>query len=271
MSLEELTDGKIMLHKGREFFYVEKEISGLEEAGEVLPAYIEKIDINILKNKLHLFNGNGETDLFFFDIETYGRGNNAPVISISYSSGINPKKVSCIFARDFTEEKFILDYFCNKVFPMDKKILTYNGSFDFSRMNMRNFNNGIIIVGYKHGNLSQIANSKHFDLYLKLARPCWKKELPKLRLEVVEKHKLKLFRKDDLPGKKIMPAYYEYVYGKEKDRYLTDPETEKRKVVRGRKIPPEKTEEKMKRLINHNLIDVASLPAILGKYCEENK
>jgi uncharacterized protein YprB with RNaseH-like and TPR domain len=268
MSLEELTGGKVRKYKKGEFLLVEKELKELGKEGEILLNHINSVDVNFLSNQFSLSKKEREKNFFFFDIETYGRATSKPIISISFAEGFPFGKISCAFARDFSEEKQVIEYFYNAI-PSSSYVLTYNGGFDLSRSSSRALANGIIFKNHSHGDIKSLVNSKHFDLYYGLAKPAWGGDTTDLKLSSIEKLKLDLFREGDLSGARIPSAYHEYVYGRKRDTFSTDPGSGKKKRIRGKEVPQEFSEKKMGELIRHNLLDVASLAGILGKYCSE--
>ncbi|MCA8957433.1 MAG: ribonuclease H-like domain-containing protein [Planctomycetes bacterium] len=57
---------------------------------------------------------------------------------------------------------------------------------------------------------SRVLSSRHLDLYY-LARRAWRTELPNVRLQTVERHRLGVQRCDDLPGSAAPVAFFDWL------------------------------------------------------------
>lgn len=246
-------------------------------------------------------------DMLFWDIETGGFDFSSPIISLALAhmhKGSDPT-LQCLLARDPTEEKPMLRYFLDMLSSYEA-FFSYNGkSFDAPRVQERAIHNGLYDINRKQ--LKDLLNrhngqEKHLDLY-HLGRQRGRIYLNDGQLQSLEKVLFQFVRRGDVESKEIPRVYYEYVYGRErrtkqaranevlwaacrKDAETTSgvvSEEQRRDYAarlyeehggtfkdvhyRGEIIDEEERKNDMARLINHNLLDAASLVAVLCYLC----
>lgn len=171
-------------------------------------------------------------DFKFMDIETLGLSN-VPIILIGVGEIKNNNIISTqYFLRNPGEEISILDAYTSHL-DDDSVHVTFNGkTFDIpfikNRLNYHRMKNNI--------------NRAHIDL-MYYSKYMWGEKLPNCKLQTIEKYKLGLERKDDVPGKYIPDYYNTYL-----DRGNIGP-----------MIP----------IIKHNRQDIVSLADFLIKMYEE--
>ena len=138
----------------------------------------------------------------FLDLETCGfAGSPIFLIGLVYSDG-GRLVVDQLLARDYTEERAILDTLWRIAAGHDV-LVTFNGkSFDWPMVRDRTF--------FHRLNDGGSEPAVHFDL-LHHARRKWKRVLPNCRLQTLERYVCGRLRRGDIPGSQIPAAYHQYV------------------------------------------------------------
>jgi len=144
-----------------------------------------------------------ETDpdrLLFMDLETTGlHGRPAFLIGLMRYDG-EDLLISQLFARDYAEEKAILEAAGASVAEAGM-LVTFNGkAFDVPFLRDR-------MVYHR---LRPVEGGAHFDL-LHHSRRRWRGRLPNCRLQTLEQHLCRRLRTDDIPGDLIPQRYHDYV------------------------------------------------------------
>lgn len=166
----------------------------------------------------------------FLDTETTGLHGGAGTVVFNIGMGRltdDGVVVEQTFLRDFGEELAMLCHVAERLreFPL---LVTFVGkSFDRHRIAAR------MAV---HKVQSSVLTPLHLDLY-HLARRAFGRELPDVRLGTVERHRLGVFRDDDLPGSEAPAAFLDW--------------------IRDGRGPVD-------RVLEHNRLDVLSLVALLA-------
>jgi uncharacterized protein YprB with RNaseH-like and TPR domain len=184
-----------------------------------------------------------------------------PVFLIGSCNLTDGIEVKCLFARDYSEERTIIRYFLDTLSQYDI-VMTYNGKrFDLKRLSTRATLNGITLANQNHLSLIDFLGNRHIDLFALLRQ---RASFPggRCRLQDFERYCLGYIRRGDLHGEQIPDAYYEYVYGREKDSY-----DEQGIRVRGKPVGEQDAIEKIDRVLAHNMQDTLVLPAVLIYLC----
>ncbi len=183
-------ESSLIIHREGEGFWngtqeFVKKIEGLSLAAEQNPEWL---------------NLRFPEELAFFDIETCGFSG-VPLFLIGLCYVRDSKVyVTQFFARDYSEERSVLKCFWDFL-PNFKMLVSYNGkAFDWPFIEERSY----------YWQLNPAYEPIHVDL-LHYARKHWKKNLPNVKLQTLEKAFLKRHRVGDLPGSQIPAAYKEYV------------------------------------------------------------
>ena len=182
--------------------------------------------LNELHKDLQAFYSAEAAKVVYLDIETCGL-TSTPVflIGLMYYSG-NNFILEQLFARDYTEEAPLLIYL-EQLFREYNMLVSFNGkTFDYPYLTERGLINGILLN----------REMPHLDL-LHESRRRWKDHLPNCKLSTIERHILKRFRTDDIPGEQIPEAYHDF--------------------VRTGRI------NRVKQIIHHNLFDLISMGELL--------
>ncbi|MGC4376396.1 ribonuclease H-like domain-containing protein [Fictibacillus sp. Mic-4] len=144
-------------------------------------------------------------DLLFFDTETTGlSGGSGNTIFLLGSSKIDNDevKVKQYFLPQPGSEIALYHYFLTQVNEL-KNLVTYNGkSFDWPQVKTRH----TLIRDY----VPSLPAFGHYDL-LHGARRLWKHVLPSVRLSIVEKEILGVFRENDVPGYLAPMLYFQFL------------------------------------------------------------
>jgi hypothetical protein len=137
-------------------------------------------------------------DYIFLDIETLGLFSR-PIILFGVGTVENGKlAVHQYLLRDIHEEQAALIAACGHLSGDRPALVTFNGkSFDLPYLQER-------LAYYGMGSTSRIP---HFDV-LHFSRRRWRGRFPSLRLGVLEKEILGIYRHDDIPGQ-MVPEFYE--------------------------------------------------------------
>jgi uncharacterized protein YprB with RNaseH-like and TPR domain len=135
-----------------------------------------------------------------FDLETTGLGSSPLFLIGTLTFDGNGPLVRQLFARDYTEERAVLEAFL-AIAEGRELAVSFNGkSFDVPFIKMRAAYNALACG---------LAGA-HLDL-LHAARRRWKDVLPDCRLQTLEQHVCLRARRGDIPGAMIPEAYHEYV------------------------------------------------------------
>ena len=167
----------------------------------------------------------------FLDTETTGLSGGAGTVVFMVGMGYLDGQrlvLEQVFLRSFAEEPAALTHVAERVQQFPHLVTFVGKSFDRHRLAAR------MAV---HKVRSQVLLAPHLDLYY-LARRAWRDELPDVRLQTVEKHKLGMFRKEDLPGAAAPVAFLDWITN---------------------------GSGPIDRVFEHNLLDVLSLVALLGE------
>ena len=134
------------------------------------------------------------------DLETAGlHGRPVFLIGLTRYDG-NDLVISQLFARDYAEEKAILDRTAAMIAEAGM-LVTFNGkAFDVPFLRDRMI----------YHRLRPAEGRAHFDL-LHHSRRRWRDRLPNCRLQTLEQHLCRRLRSGDIPGNLIPERYHDYV------------------------------------------------------------
>jgi len=246
MSLKDLVGGKTVSHKGGKFMLIEKPLGEMEEnpITRYIAEHRDSLTLDRIRKKFPL--EVPKKEMLFFDTETTGLSGNHTVFSVGLTHLTEGIKTSCLFARDYWEERAILQYLLD-LLPQHHAFFTYNGnSFDLpridNRLNERGLNGG--------KTLGDALNNSHIDLRHEMPRAI---KLPDYKLQTVEKLVFGMEREGDIPSSQVPKAYRDYV----KDQYDIAPKKRRPELTK-------KREERMSRVIRHNMRDTLTLVAVLA-------
>ncbi len=256
-NLTTLVGGRIIHTRNSSYLLVESAIEELNcgETREYVQNNYQKLTHYTLKEHLPSLGHMLKKNMLFCDIESAGPFASDPIISIALAHLGKSIRVSCAFARDPSENLGVLEYFKDQL-ESGTSLFTYNGnSYDLPRINNQFRAKGII--NGLPSRVEEIIQGNHYDLYplissmMKLNQKKSKLETPiKLReikrLQTITKRLFNEYREGDISGRKIPMIYQSYLDG-------------------------EPLEEDLARIINHNMIDVVDLVALLTYYCVEPK
>jgi uncharacterized protein YprB with RNaseH-like and TPR domain len=169
--------------------------------------------------------------LVFMDLETTGlHGRPVFLIGLMRYDG-HDLVISQLFARDYAEEKAILDRAAALVADATM-LVTFNGkAFDVPYLRNRMI----------YHRLPPTEGGAHFDL-LHHSRRRWRDQLPNCRLQTLEQHLCRRLRSGDIPGELIPQRYHDYV--RSRDPRLVAP------------------------VFHHNRLDLISLAELLAAVVE---
>jgi uncharacterized protein YprB with RNaseH-like and TPR domain len=201
---------------GRKFYLVEKPFESIDSGS--IQRYIQEAlpKLQILRRE-GILEKKGlpvtKKGMLFWDLETSGLGND-PIISIASAHETRNGQLvaQCCFARDYLEERSIIAHFL-RTQKHYQHVFTYNGSsFDLPRLDARIIQTGL----YNGKSLKDNLNGRHEDLYRKgismgMINP------RDAALAKLEKTLFGFAREDDIASGEIPLAYYEYVYGRERN------------------------------------------------------
>jgi uncharacterized protein YprB with RNaseH-like and TPR domain len=239
--LESYIKGTARKYRGGSFYHVERSLKEIDSGkiGEYIAKHKDYLLVKNLKRQFPDLEYIPKSRMLFFDIETCGFGSESPIISIALAHMHHGADIGleCLFARNYSEEKAILQYFLN-LLPQYEAFFSYNGkSFDGPRTKSRAIHNGLynkelkdlsgLVLdgdngnngddGHDDPNLSETANgngeSRHHDLY-HLCRQKNRLVLPDAKLKTIEKLVFGFTRSNDIASEDIPRVYYEYVYGR---------------------------------------------------------
>ncbi|PIN93910.1 hypothetical protein COU54_01200 [Candidatus Pacearchaeota archaeon CG10_big_fil_rev_8_21_14_0_10_31_24] len=248
MELEEILGNKIKIFGENQLFVVERTLDEIKHPGVIdyLNQHKSFLKKEKLEKRFHSLKQIPEKEIIFYDIETCGL-NDAPISMASFLKLNHSIKVECAFARDFLEEKTLLQHIL-KTLASANAVVTYNGSsFDLDRTTKRLRAYGLFPKNEGHTTLRTLLGHRHLDL-LTFARDLISKDpeytsLKDYSLQTVEKILFKTHREKEITGKRIPEAYRDFVSGKKDASEIAD-------------------------VIEHNLRDVVTLSALLAYFCE---
>lgn len=196
MRFEEVFPGEEIATYNGHFYLAEHSLSKLR-----LPKHSSFIRNQ--QRKKDMANVNLEKVLVI-DIETRGLAYRDPVWLIhSGQFAGDDLKVSSFFARDYGEEKPMLNYFLDFMHNF-QLFVTFNGnSFDLRRISRRSQNQGLLVNGFKYKELSDVLGEKHIDL----------KPYMRSSLQHFEKLTVGHIRRGDVQGELIPQVYHDFLYG----------------------------------------------------------
>lgn len=207
-------NGKVKRIENRSFCLIEKEADELEEK------IFHKFEKSHLIERWHnnseyklKFQKKKDTslkDLLFFDVECMSLAYEKPIFLIGTLSYDKKWRIKSFFARDYSEEKAILQYF-NEFAKGFKMLFSYNGtSFDANIMKERAYYNSVKLeLPHVHIDILPLMRS-----FKKRPETC----LPNYSLKTVEKYLFGKKREDDIEGNQIGNAYKEYVMERKDER-----------------------------------------------------
>ncbi len=142
----------------------------------------------------------GLTKSVFLDIETTGlSGSPLFLVGLLFHRGEGLRLLQ-LFARDYSEEKPLLQYL-TEVLGEFEVLVTFNGkSFDMPYIRDR----------CRYNILPFGVELHHFDLLHEYRRR-WKRILPNCRLQTLESRICYRYRAGDIPGSEIPNAYHDFV------------------------------------------------------------
>jgi uncharacterized protein YprB with RNaseH-like and TPR domain len=208
-NLESIIPGQIIKVEPGEFYMVRRELKELYSNAEVLvkrycDLFVQNIKINYgshkMDNELRKLLITTPAKAMFLDTETSGFSSN-PVflIGVMHFNGEN-FLIDQLFARDYSEETILLEYFSHFA-PMFDTVLTFNGkSFDVPFIRDR--------MIYHRKKFHWTHN--HVDI-LHHSRRRWKGELPDCKLQTLENYICNRQRVGDIPSALVPSVYQEFV------------------------------------------------------------
>jgi uncharacterized protein YprB with RNaseH-like and TPR domain len=284
MKIERIINGQIGKNKNGSYLFIRKKLSdlikvngnsndvNLIESGNLgkyfydngaklfLPSSFD-LKFPDIKNKIQKYNGK----IYFLGIETEGLAYRSPIFMISsmnYFYGQNPSsaEIEILFARDYSEEGAIL-YEANEKIRGDDLIVTHNGAtFDLRRLSHRMLHNCVpfnrelfsVEVSAKqviHDGLICLLKDGQLDT-LPYSSECLRHKIQKVNLKTIEEFIFDFKRKKDLAGEGIVKAYHNFIY---------------------REIPDKESLQQIKRIFDHNVLDVLSLASLFTYLSELRK
>ncbi len=149
----------------------------------------------------------GEFDLskcLFLDTETTGLSGGAGTIVFMVGLGFFDGEEFVLeqtFLRSYGDEPSALIHTARRLKQYPNLVTFVGKCFDRHRIAAR------MAV---HKIRSRVLTSHHLDLYY-MARRAWKSELPDVKLQTVERHKLGVHREDDMPGSEAPIAFLDWI------------------------------------------------------------
>ncbi|MEK6855825.1 MAG: ribonuclease H-like domain-containing protein [Nanoarchaeota archaeon] len=246
MSLAKLVGGRILRYHGQ------KNLEYLEVTRGTLELEHGRVPEHIRRYHLSLPREISDKEVLFVDIETCGLSFNAPINTITVGKINGELSFRTFFAPDYFAEKAIL-IACLDYLRKADAVFTYNGTtFDIKRLSKRMQLHNIFRRTEKT-NLGEMLGNKHYDLYPSMVKLLAEQNHALLdrKLQTLEKVLSKTHREEDIPGARIPEIYNAFIQGGK--------DIEERK----------KIEEDMAKVIEHNILDVASTCAVAA-YAHEN-
>lgn len=143
-------------------------------------------------------------ECLFLDTETTGLAGGAGTVVFMVGLGFfeGPEFVlEQTFLRTYADEPAALRHTALRLQDRPHLVTFVGKAFDRHRLAAR------MAV---HKLRSRVLTSRHLDLYY-MARRRWRHELPDVRLQTVERHKLGVHRVDDMPGSAAPMAFLEWI------------------------------------------------------------
>lgn len=206
--LEEVVDGQEVATSAGKFLLIDRSASQLAHCADGFVAryshYFEEAEAAISEDSAPIdfvrFVECGLTKSVFLDIETTGlSGSPLFLVGLLFHRG-NGLRLRQLFARDYSEEKPLLQYLIELLGEFDA-LVTFNGkSFDMPYIRDR----------CRYSILPFRVEIHHFDLLHEYRRR-WKRILPNCRLQTLESRICYRYRAGDIPGSEIPNAYHDFV------------------------------------------------------------
>jgi uncharacterized protein YprB with RNaseH-like and TPR domain len=218
MALEDSLGGRVREYRGGRFYSVERALSEVD-SGKMGGYIMQHKDMLLLRNIRRRFQELEQIPkekMLFFDIETCGFGPENSIISIALAHVHHKYEVQleCLLARDYREERTIIDYFLS-LLPHYEAFFSYNGkSFDAPRIESRAIQNGLF--GGKSKFLRALFNGSHHDLFL-IGKENRRLSLSDGELKTAEEFCFNYIRQNDIPSEQIPQVYFEFVYGRKRE------------------------------------------------------
>jgi len=116
MKIEDFIRGKARRYKGGGFFSVRRKLEDIDSGlmGDYIKDNRQGLFLKNIRREFSELQDVPKSKMLFFDIETCGVDpHKDPIISIAMAHmyGKSDVTVQCLFARDYSEEKTILQYF----------------------------------------------------------------------------------------------------------------------------------------------------------------
>jgi len=211
VSVEEFLPGGILRGKHGEIYVHEKLRSEVEGNTPQLVSRYRRAELAALTADLAGRAGElgrlgkiGFSKVVFLDIETTGFFSCPTFLVGTMSLSGNDFVIRQFFARDYSEEKSLIQILSKQLAQFDA-IVTFNGkAFDVPFIADRAVYHGMRTVKSRLGRLF------HFDI-LHHSRRHWRGVLPDCRLQTLELHVCRRRRVGDVPGSEIPRVYHDYV------------------------------------------------------------
>lgn len=251
MELSDVLQGKEVRHGSGSLYVVESSVDNLniKPLRSAIRAGYPHLRQEIMAQTFPsspAYRKNGESNpahlldkMLFIDIETRGLAHRHPIFLISLGQYEGEgMKLTALFARDYSEERPMLQYFLDLLHHSKAQVTFNGGRFDLPHIGRRSQHQGVMINGYKYRELTDVLRESHLDL----------RDYETGKLQDIEKLRFRFVRKGDVPGSAIPGIYHSYVYGKGNQEKIV-------KQVAG--------------IVLHNLIDVVSVGALFADMCRE--
>ncbi|MEN8905807.1 MAG: ribonuclease H-like domain-containing protein [Clostridiales bacterium] len=237
--IDNLINGEYLANDFGECFLRKTIFSNDYNHGEINLNRIYEIDLEIV-NLLLSCNENIDIEkMLFLDTETTGLSSGTGTIAFLVGIGYFLEGnfiLKQFFLKDYDQEPAMLNEFLDIVSNYEI-LVSFNGkAFDWNLLNTRLLLNRVKIND---------KNFLHLDL-LHISRNIWNKKLESCRLASIEENILNIRRNNDIPGMFIPKLYFEYLQTRDGIN--------------------------MKRVIEHNEIDILSMITLLVKIidiCED--
>jgi len=207
-SLEEVVDGREVATSAGKFLLIDRSASHfLRHGDEFIGDYshhFEEAASAISEDSAPIdfvrFVKCGLTKSVFLDIETTGLGGSPLfLVGLLFHRG-DELRLRQLFARDYSEEKPLLQYLTELLGQFDA-LVTFNGkSFDMPYIRNR----------CRYSILPFRVEIHHLDILHEYRRR-WKRILPNCRLQTLESRICYRYRAGDIPGSEIPKAYHDFV------------------------------------------------------------
>jgi len=261
MQLEKIKGARVGRNKYGSYLEIKRELDDLDCGG--IGSYIKE-NLSRLRQPLQgvsrfpAFSSLYKKELAFLDIESCGFRNSDPISMITFVELNEHLRTRVLVARDYLEEGGVL-YEVLKSLRESKEggdyaLFTYNGaSFDLPRIKARAISNGICVNGNQE--MGEWLREGHVDLY-QVVRNVFGNSLPDNKLPTLEQSVFGHQREEDIAGRSIPMAYKNFV---------------QKRGWGGREYDEERSEAKMKKIIDHNTLDVWTMVALAAYFCSPEK